>query len=119
MNAYDELLEFLDDNEYLVSIVFGEYGWGDDVSGESWGFPADNSAKPVPSNKKFKVLTFQEAKPLMDGWSFYNTYGIPKCYAVTIWTNKRVIWVTQYDGSTKLSSAPRNPIDHVPTMPGS
>jgi len=65
-----------------------------------------------------KVLTLEQAKPYMKGWSFNNGYGAPECYAVRIWTNLRVFWVTQYDGATQLNNTLRNPVDCVPDMPG-
>ena len=54
----------------------------------------------------------------MQGWSFNGGYGSPACYAVRVWTNLRVFWVTQYDGATCLDSARRNPSDEMPDMPG-
>jgi hypothetical protein len=102
-------MEYLKDGETIEAVVFGKYGWG--------GFDEDEES-PVPSNVQEKVLTLAEAEPYMHGWSFYGGYGAPECYAVYVWTNQRVIWVTQYDGATNLSSAPRNPTPCTPTMPG-
>ena len=108
MNAYEDLLEHLHEGETIEAIVFGEWGWG------SYG----EESVVVPKDKQGVLLTPEEAKPMMAGWSFNGGYGSPECYAVNVWTNKRVIWVTQYDGSTCLDSAPRNPIAHIPDMPG-
>lgn len=124
MNAYNDLISYLDPGEVAEYIVFGPWGWGDAprAAGESWepGYsePGDGNP-PVPFSMRGKVLDFETARPFMDGWSFYGGYGAPDCYAVRIWTTRRVIWVTQYDGSTSLDSAPRNPIDMIPDMPGS
>lgn len=114
MNAYEELQEYLVDGEQVETIIFG-----------NWGLNGYNepSSKPVPQDKKGIKLTLDEAKPFMDGWKFTGGYGAPKCYAVHIWTNVRVIWVTQYDGSTMLTSVTRNPpttenIHSFPYMPG-
>ncbi|HEX8106676.1 MAG TPA: hypothetical protein VF516_03060, partial [Kofleriaceae bacterium] len=73
---------------------------------------------PVPTDKRGIVLTLEEAAPMMESWAFYGGFGAPDCYAVRIWTNKRVIWVTQYDGATSLDSALRHPSPCVPDMPG-
>jgi len=108
-NAYKELLEELNDGEVVESIVFGEWGWG------GYGEPEN---KPVPMEKQGVALTIEEARPMMQAWAFYGGYGSPDCYAVNIWTNQRIIWITQYDGSTSLDSAPRNPVSGKPSMPG-
>ena len=108
MNAYNDLLEYLQEGETIEAIVFGEWGWG--------GY--NEEATAVPQEKQGILLTPEEAKPMMKGWSFHGGFGSPKCYAVNVWTNKRVCWVTQYDGSTWLDSAPRNPTAHIPDMPG-
>jgi hypothetical protein len=109
MNAYEELLKFIEDDEVVEGIVFGDWGWG------GYGEP-DNPA--VPKDKMGMLLTFEQAKPMMMDWCFNGGYGSPDCYATYVWTNKRVIWVTQYDGSTGLDSAPRHPINVMPSMPG-
>lgn len=107
-NAFDDLLEYLEPREEIEAVVFGPYGWN--------GYCEEG--KFVPDKKKGVVLTADEAAPFMKGWSFDGDFGAPSCYAVYVWTNKRVIWVTQYDGATWLSSAPRNPTACMPEMPG-
>lgn len=120
MSAITELKEFLDEGETVEAIVFGAWGWGsgpgkDGVWEKGYGEPED---VPVPFDKRGVLLTLEEAAPMMESWNFDGGFGAPNCYAVHIWTNKRVIWVTQYDGSTSLSSAPRNPVADLPGMPG-
>lgn len=109
MTASKDLDEYLEDGETVEAVVFGAWGWS------GYGEP---DPPPVPTELQGMVLTFKEAEPLMRSWSFYGGYGAPECYAVRIWTNHRLIWVTQYDGSTRLNSAPRNPVACVPDMPG-
>jgi hypothetical protein len=109
LDAYADLLDEMKEGEQIEAIVFGDWGW------EGYGEPVPN---PVPTTEKNKVLTIEQAKPYMKGWSFNGGTGAPQCYAVRIWTNQRVLWATQYDGDTHLDSAPRNPIDCVPDMPG-
>jgi hypothetical protein len=109
--AYTDLMDYLSDfaeEETVEGIVFGDYGWD--------GYKEDGLA--VPNEKKGILMTLEEAKPMMNSWRFYGGHGAPECYAVYIWTNKRVIWVTQYDGATTLDSAPRNPCNIIPEMPG-
>lgn len=110
MTAKTDLEEYLKDGEVIEGIVFGEYGWS------SYRQPKD---APVPKEIFGKLLLWDETTfSYMEGWSFYGGWGSPECYAVYVWTDQRVIWVTQYDGSTTLDSAPRNPIDILPGMPG-
>jgi len=106
-SAYDDLLSELREDEVVEAVVFGQ-----------WGSLDEPEPNPVPADRKNMVLSFTEAKQYMKGWSFKNGFGELNCYAVYIWTNYRVFWVTQYDGSTELNSMPRNPIDCVPGMPG-
>ena len=109
LTAEQELVAFLEEGEHIEAIVFGEWGWG------NGGAP---DPTPVPEDKQGVVLSWNEAWPLMRTWRFSGGFGCPDCYAIRCWTNRRVIWVTQYDGSTWLSSAPRNPVAHMPDMPG-
>jgi len=109
MSAYAELRKFLDKGETVEAIVFGDWGWG--------GYDEPDPA-PVPVEKRGKVLTLRQARPYMQSWSFFGGFGAPSCYAVRVWTNKRVIWVTQYDGATGLDSSLRNPEECKPDMPG-
>jgi hypothetical protein len=108
MNAYKELLEELQEGETVQAIVFGEYGWGGYCEIEGG----------VPEEKQGVVLTLEDAKPFMQTWSFDGDFGAPECYATNIWTNRRIFWVTEYDGSTTLDSASRNPTAGKPNMPG-
>jgi len=110
LNAYKDLLNELEDGEVVEAVVFGEYGWS--------GYNEEGCDNPVPKEKQGVLLTLEQAKPLMDGWSYDGGYGSPECYATYVWTNQRLIWVTQYDGSTCLDSAPRNPTACIPSMPG-
>lgn len=108
-SAKTDILEILERGESVEAVVFGNYGW-------------DGYAEPtkplVPKTKRGKVLTWEQAQKYMEGWSFYGGFGAPNCYATYIWTNKRIIWVTQYDGATSLSTAPRHPQEGIPDMPG-
>ncbi len=96
MSAFTELLDYLEPDEQVIGIVFAH--WDNVTVG--------------------KLLTLKEAKPMMQSWAFFGGYGNSECPATYIWTDTRVIWITVYDGSTVLDSAPRNPIDIIPDMPG-
>lgn len=108
-SAWDDVSNRLRDGEAVEAIVFGEWGWG------GYGEP---SPPAVPKEKRGILLSPAVARPLMQSWSFCGGFGAPECYAAYIWTNHRVLWVTQYDGATGLNSAPRNPVAITPVMPG-
>ena len=124
MNAYEDVVEFLREGEKVEAIVFGAWGWGSEPEeGDLWEFgykePGEDDGVPlVPFGLRGRMMSLSKAKPYMEGWSFYGGHGAPECYAVYIWTDQRVIWVTQYDGSTMLDDAPRNPQSVLPEMPG-
>ncbi len=120
LNAFDELTTELHEGEIIEAIVFGAWGWGSDPEpNQPWEPGYDEpEPPPVPFVKRGVLLTADAAKPYMVGWSFSGGYGAPHCYAVHVWTNQRVLWVTQYDGSTRLNSAPRHPVAIIPDMPG-
>jgi hypothetical protein len=105
-NAYGELLEFLQDGEVIEGMVFGEWGWG--------GNYAEPHPYPVPATFQGTLLTLEDAKPLMDGWQFDGGFGAAECYPVYVWTNKRIIFVSEYDGATGLRALPRDPEDCYP-----
>jgi hypothetical protein len=119
-NAYADLMVFLESDEHVESIVFGPWGWGASApDGKDWSPGYGEPTPPaVPFSLRGKPMSLDDAECFMRTWSFDGSYGSPKCYAVYIWTDRRVIWVTQYDGSTRLSSAPRNPVAIMPDMPG-
>lgn len=120
INAYDELQAFLEDGGTVESLVFGAWGWGyGPADGGEWE-PDSSEPMPIaiPLRMRGKLLALSQAEPLMRSWQFSGGYGGPDCYATYIWTDRRIIWVTQYDGSTGLDSAPRNPIECIPDMPG-
>lgn len=105
-NAWEELQDKLLEGEYLVAIVFGKPG--DGMRGEEKTY--------VPENRRYVVLSPKEARRYMKNWCFDGGYGGPECYAAFIWTNKRVFWVSEYDGRTELDAAPRNPENVKPRM---
>lgn len=109
-NAYDDLIEYLEKGEQIEAIIFGAWGW------DGYNEPEP----PIIDHALFgKVMTLEEAMPYLKRFSFYSGYGAPECHAVRVFTNQRIIWVTQYDGSTTLDSSIRNPQEgYMPDMPG-
>ena len=108
-NAYEELMDVLQPDETVEAVVFGDWGWG--------GY-SEPDVKPVSDKYKGRVMSLEEAGPLMRGWRFNGGFGSPDCYATFVWTNKRIFFVTQYDGSTVLDWIPRDPANLKPCMFG-
>lgn len=124
-NAMDDLKKFLKKKkieEPIETITFGN--WGGDNDEENYERFTEDSpyftpkSRIIPKDMKNKCLTEKEAEPFMKGWTFYNGYGYPQTYASYIWTTNHIIWVTEYDGSTKLDFAPRNPSNIIPYISG-
>ena len=93
--------------EQIIAVVVGEMGW--------MGYR--DESKPAWGHIKGRVVTWEEARPMLD-YIYDDGYGAPDCQAIYAWTPTRVIFVSQYDGSTNIESIPRNPIDCVPDIPG-
>jgi hypothetical protein len=99
--------------EPITHIVIGEWGWGEfDDEHESFDI--------IPADRRNVLMTREEAEPFLSkhSFSFYGGYGSPECFAIYAWTENYVLWITQYDGSTGINRAPRNPISVQPSMPG-
>ena len=84
---------------------FGGYDWG-----EGYG-------EKVPKELRNRLLTWEETKPLLD-YEYDDGFGGAECNSIYAWTATRVIFVSEYDGSTTVTSLPRNPCECSPTMLG-
>lgn len=121
MSAREDIMKFAD-GEQIHGIVFGAWGWGSlplhkDEDGNP-EYEYDEVTPPIPEGFRGRVLSWVDAQPFLENWSCYGGYGAPSCYAITVWTESRVLFITQYDGSTRLNSVFRDPTDHYPHMPG-
>jgi len=104
------------EGEPIEAIVIGEMGW------EGYG---DDDRHAPGLARKGEILRWAEARPLLD-YEYDRGFGAPDCQAIRAWTENKVIWVTQYDGSTSVNSALRNPpppspddpTSFIPMMPG-
>ena len=93
--ASESLHYFMQAGEFLEAVAFSDTD-----------FPGPRA---IPQAVLNRVLTPSEANAHMQSWSLLGGFGSVESYAMTAWTNQRVIWVTQYDGRTTLHSAPRLP----------
>lgn len=120
MSAWTELLAALLPGETIEAISFGAWGWGSgpDADGTWESGYGEPDGPPIPFALRGVPLSPVEAEPLMQSWNIAGGYGAPECYALNVWTTRRVLWITQYDGATHLSSAPRHPSPDLPEMPG-
>ena len=65
-------------------------------------------------NRKFpkeligKYLKLKDVIDYFD-YNFDSDYGDQECHDIIIWTKNKVMFIWEYDGSTHISSVPRNP----------
>lgn len=108
MRTFADDIEEEAGDEPIEAIVIGNMGWSD------YNTEINPRFADVPQGK---VLSWEAARPLLD-FPYSTGYGAPECHAIYAWTATRVLFVSQYDGSTCLQSVPRNPIETTPEMPG-
>ena len=96
------------DGETVEAVVLGETWWKHD------GYDRILNYAKQPRGK---VLSWEEALPWIS-YTFNDGFGAPDCNAITAWTKSWVISVSQYDGATCPFRIARNPVDHMPVMPG-
>ena len=105
MDAMADLKRSLFPDEEILGIVFGD--WLD------FSRPKYSGAEAMRTGV---LLSVEEAGPMMRGWEFYNSDS--KCYSMYAWTQGRVLFVSEYDGSTMINSCPRNPCAMIPKVYG-
>lgn len=74
------------------------------------GYFYDNAPSAAPTGV---MMTWAEAVKWLD-YEFYSGFGGAGCHPVFVWTKNWVHFVHEYDGSTSISSVPRNPCDCIP-----
>jgi len=105
-----EWIEETANGEPVEAVVIGDMGWK--------RYRLEDIPEAARDESKWnRCLTWEEAAPLLS-YDFSCGYGAPGCQAVVAWTKSRVIFISQYDGSTSPEWVPRNPTDHEPQMPG-
>ena len=107
-NLIEWILEETEESE-IVAVVIGKMGW-DDFGKE--GVPQ------YDSQPKGVILKWEEAKPWLN-YEFDSGYGSPECNSIYVWTQNKILFIVEYDGSTSMYSVPRNPVNCMPEMPGS
>ena len=110
MNSFADNILAEANGEDIESVVIGAFGYGK-------GWHAPDTEQVIPREKMGVALPWAGASVLLD-YEYYTGFGAPNCHAVWAWTASRVIFVSTYDGSTSVTSVPRNPRDGTPSMPG-
>jgi hypothetical protein len=98
LTPLNEINNFLRKDEIPEAVIFGE-----------WDYKVPSGTIHPPKNK---LLDWSEAEVYLNTplWSFSGTFGAPECFPMFLWTTQRVIYVSEYDGSTRLASLPRDPV---------
>jgi len=94
----DILAAAVREGEEIESVVIGD---------PMWGFRKEDT---VPKEKKYKLMTPEEAKQYLN-YRYYPGFGGPECHDIWAWSQKRVYFVHEYDGSTGIRAMYRNPTD--------
>ena len=98
-----EWLESVAGIEKIIAVVIGRYDRDEQST---------FSVAPIG-----KVLSWNDARPFLN-YEFCNGVGSPDCHRVYAWTATRVLFASEYDGSTRLASVPRNPVECLPEFDG-
>lgn len=63
---------------------------------------------PVPKGFYKRVLTWEEVEQYLD-YEYNSSFGARDCHDIRFWTEDKVFYVHEYDGSTDIHDQPRNP----------
>ena len=102
-NLYDWIMEEAG-SEVIEGIVIGDPP-----------FCADDIPKlDIQFNK---LLKWDDVKDLLH-YKFDDSFGSEECHPITVWTTTKVMFIGYYDGSTWITTVPRNPCDDIPQFVG-
>ena len=103
MNAYQEIQDYMEKGEQIENLMFIR----------DWGFFRWTPSVPVPDTLFGRIIMLEDAKKYMLDWQFSTGHGDTQGYNMNVWTNKRVIYVNEYDNATSLAYVLRNPIKRI------
>lgn len=83
--------------ENIKRVLIGHYG----------GYKGHDSERATP-HLVGELWKWSQVRGVLD-YPWDRGYGGAKCHPVVVWTDKHVITVHEYDGSTGLRRVPRNP----------
>lgn len=101
----------------ILGVAAGEPIIGVTIGSDSgWSRRRIDERRKVPA--RFGVLlSWGEAQPMLD-YEYDTGYGGVDCDPVYAWTPTRVLFVSQYDGATRVEAIPREPVGLEAEMPG-
>ncbi len=94
--------------EPILGVALGNIGWG------------NYGREDIPDydeQPKGKLISWNDAQQYLN-YKFHDGFGAPGCNSIYVWTESKVLFVVQYDGSTRMHYVPRHPCDVMPEMPG-
>ncbi len=100
--------------EPIEAIVIGPFGWGS--MGDEPGYGEKDVRESVLPNRGI-VQNWADVRRMLD-YDYGREFGAPGCDAIWAYTKRKVLFVSEYDGSTTIVAVPRNPEPGVPSMPG-
>ena len=100
--TFAEDIEEVAGDEPIEAVVVGAHG-------DAW-------FEKQEKRSSYQVLTWKEARAQLD-YEYDDGFGGADCHAIYAWTQTRVLFVSEYDGSTTIASVPRNPTESKPIFP--
>lgn len=100
-----QLEESMEPGETVEAVIFERVSlWPEDPA-EDYGLEDYEGYPDIPFGKP---LTYADALPFMVQ-EFYDGHGTQTCPNMTVWTNRAVYYVDEYDGATGIGFVLRNP----------
>ena len=72
-----------------------------------WGWSGDGK---LPPELVGRILLWEKVRPHLN-YEYDAGYGSQDCHDITAWTENRVLFVHEYDGSTYIRTVDRNPTE--------
>lgn len=96
--TYAAEIEAAAGDEPIIALAIGKYqGYGEDAR-----------ARALPDDVLDRPLGWPEARPFLD-YTYHHGFGTADCHPVIAWTETRIIFTREYDGSTSIEHMPRHP----------
>jgi hypothetical protein len=71
-------------------------------------YRSDCARKELSKHLDKQVISWEEAAPFLD-YPYDTGYGAQDCHDIVAWTENKVIYIHEYDGSTSVCYLDRNP----------
>lgn len=92
--------------EDILSVTGGESILAIRINGSPFYY--NTPRKDASQHLDDKLVSWEEAAPFLD-YPYDAGYGNQDCHDITAWTETKVIYVHEYDGSTRVCYIDRNP----------